>query len=267
MFASTFLSCILLATAVVAAPRSNINARIARRAGAHLSGPRLPVDGVSALAGKKGNTSNVEYSSNWAGASWESPSGTYKSVTGTFVVPTPKAPSGGGSGTYSASAWVGIDGDTCGSAILQTGIDFTISGGSVSYDSWYEYYPDVAHDFSGIPIHAGDTITLTATATSSTAGTVIIENVSTGKTVTKKLTSSAELCGENAEWIVEDYEEGSSLVPFANFQKVVFTAAEATTSSGSTVGPSGATIIDIKQSSKVLTSVSATSDGVTISYV
>lgn len=59
--------------------------------------------------------------------------GTFTSVTGTFVVPTPKVPSGG-SGSYSASAWVGIDGDTCDTSILQTGIDFTISGGKVSFD-------------------------------------------------------------------------------------------------------------------------------------
>jgi len=49
-------------------------------------------------------------------------------VTGTFVVPTPSAPDG------AASAWVGIDGDTCGNAILQTGVDFDYSGGSISFD-------------------------------------------------------------------------------------------------------------------------------------
>ncbi|KAF7370152.1 Aspergillopepsin [Mycena sanguinolenta] len=264
MFASTFLSYLLFATAALAAPRHGLNARIARRAGARFSGPRLPVDGVNTL--EHGNVSNVDYSSNWAG---------------TFVVPTPKAPSGGGSGTYSASAWVGIDGDTCGSAILQTGIDLTISGGSVSFDAWYEYFPDVAHDFSNFEISAGEwnscrelrlltksiksgnTITLTATATSATAGTVTIKN-----TVTKALTSTAKLCGENAEWIVEDYEEGSSLVPFANFGKVVFTKAQATTSSGTKVGPSGAAILDIRQNNKVLTSVTgATSNSVTIAYV
>ena len=54
--------------------------------------------------------------------------GTWKSVTGTFTVPTPSGSSG------AASAWVGIDGDTCGNAILQTGVDFTISNGAVSYD-------------------------------------------------------------------------------------------------------------------------------------
>lgn len=64
--------------------------------------------------------------------------GTFKSVTGTFIVPTPKAASGQTSG--SASAWVGIDGDTCGNAILQTGVDFTVTNGKVSYDGeWHAY--------------------------------------------------------------------------------------------------------------------------------
>ena len=69
--------------------------------------------------------------------------GTYKSVTATFTVPTPKEPSGG-SGSHSASAWVGIDGDTCPTAILQTGVDFHVDGDKVSYDgqspllpAWY----------------------------------------------------------------------------------------------------------------------------------
>ncbi len=57
----------------------------------------------------------------------------YTSVVGTIIVPTPKSTGK----TASASAWVGIDGDTCGTAILQTGLDFSItSGGSVSYDAW-----------------------------------------------------------------------------------------------------------------------------------
>ncbi|KAI0040157.1 hypothetical protein FA95DRAFT_1503242 [Auriscalpium vulgare] len=267
MLASALLSIALLATSAFAAPPSRgarMESRLSRRReGAHLSRPIQREESSNLIGG--GNVTNVEYSSNWAGAVWESASGTYKSVTGTFVVPTPKAPSGG-SGTYSASAWVGIDGDTCDTAILQTGIDFTISGSSVSYDAWYEWYPDYAYDFSGIPISAGNTIKLTVTATSTKAGSAVIENVTTGKTVTKSLTSSAALCEENAEWIVEDYDENNSEVPFANFGTVTFTSASATTGSGS-VGPSGATIIDIRQNNQVLTSVSTSSSGVTISYV
>ena len=35
---------------------------------------------------------------------------------------------------HAASAWVGIDDDTSGSAILQTGIDSKVTDGEVSYD-------------------------------------------------------------------------------------------------------------------------------------
>jgi hypothetical protein len=63
-----------------------------------------------------GNVSEVTYSSNWAGAVIESSGVT--SVTGTFNVPTVKMPSGGSSNTeYGASAWVGIDGNECGSGM------------------------------------------------------------------------------------------------------------------------------------------------------
>lgn len=109
-------------------------------------------------------------------------------------------------------------------------------------------------------------ITLTVTATSTTAGTAVIENVSTGKTVSKSLTSTDKLCQTNAEWIVEDFEEGNSLVPFANFGTVTFTNAHATTSSG-TVTPAGATVINMEQNNKVLTSVSVSGSGVTVEYV
>ena len=101
-------------------------------------------------------------------------------------MPTPKAPSGANSRTaYSASAWVGIDGDSCQTAILQTGVDFTIQGSTVSFDAWYEWYPDYAYDFSGFAVKAGDQIKMTATATSTSAGSVTLQNLSTGKSVSK----------------------------------------------------------------------------------
>jgi hypothetical protein len=65
---------------------------------------------------------------------------------------------------------------------------------------------------------------------------------------------------------VEDYEEGDSLVPLANFGTVTFSGASATTGSGS-VGPSGATIIDIEQNGQVLTSSSVSGSSVTVKYV
>ena len=107
---------------------------------------------------------------------------------------------------------------------------------------------------------------MTVTASSKTGGTATITNETKGKTVSHTFSGQPALCQENAEWIVEDFEEGSSLVPFANFGTVTFSGASAKTASGS-VGPSGANIIDIQQNGKTLTSVSTSGSSVTVSYV
>ncbi|EKM56252.1 uncharacterized protein PHACADRAFT_253281 [Phanerochaete carnosa HHB-10118-sp] len=255
MFVSTLFIQALLAATALALPSSTErhDTRLARRArGLRSSHPKIT------------NETHTEYSENWAGAVLNSGADTYKSVTATFTIPTPKEPSGS-SGSHAASAWVGIDGDTCDTAILQTGLDFTIDGGEVSFDAWYEWYPDYAYDFSGISFSVGDSVTLTVTASSTTSGTAVITNNSKGKTVTQKITSGSALCEQDAEWIVEDFEEGDSLVPLANFGTVTFTGASAKTGSGS-VGPSGANTIDIQQGNSVLTSVSTSGSSVTVSY-
>ncbi|KAH6652440.1 putative aspergillopepsin [Truncatella angustata] len=229
--------------------------RLAERGISRQTNPLIPVDNEVVEGLAIDNQTQVSYSSNWAGAVLIGTG--YKAVTGTFVVPTPSA----------ASAWVGIDGDTASNSILQTGVDFYVEGSQVSFDAWYEWYPDYAYTFSGITISAGDTITVTVTATSTTGGTAVVKNVSTGKSVTHTFTGQSQALQElNAEWIVEDFSSGGSLVPFADFGSVTFTNAYATTSSG-TVGVSGAEIIDIKQSNKVLTDVTIDSSSeVTITY-
>ncbi|PMD22190.1 hypothetical protein NA56DRAFT_644908 [Hyaloscypha hepaticicola] len=252
-------STLLLAGSAVAAPNTAKRwAAHAKRSANRQKG--APMHRVTGPETEASNDTFVEYSSNWAGAILIG-SG-YTSVTGTFTVPTP---SSAGSG----AAWVGIDGDTCDTAILQTGIDWTKSGSSVTYDAWYEWYPDYSYDFSGITLEAGNTIKVTVTATSLTGGKATVENVSTGKTVTHTFSnegSEGSLCETNAEWIVEDYEEGSSLVSFADFGTVTFTGCSAKEGS-STVGTSGATVIDIKQNNKVLTSCSVPSSSeVTCTY-
>ena len=110
------VSTLLLVGTAVAAPGTAMRAERNRKRVA--SGRKgNPIHRVDAAA--ESNKTNVEYSSNWAGAILIG-SG-YTSVTGTFTAPTPST---AGSG----SAWVGIDGDTCDTAILQTGIDWTLSG-------------------------------------------------------------------------------------------------------------------------------------------
>lgn len=273
-FSQSIFGSTLLASAVIAAPLTSqrqarhdarLIARADGRAGNRQSHPPYKAGTNEVLHLNK--TAQEEYSSNWAGAVLIGTG--YTAVTAEFTVPTPRVPSGGSPNKqYCASAWVGIDGDTCSSAILQTGIDFCIQGSSVSYDAWYEWYPDYAYDFSGISISAGDVIKVTVDATTRTAGTATVENVSKGQSVTHTFNGGVDgdLCEYNAEWIVEDFESNGSLVPFANFGTVTFSGAEAT-DGGSSVGPSGATIMDIEQNNQVLTSSSVSGNSVTVRYV
>ena len=87
-----------------------------------------------------------------------------------------------------------------------------------------------------------------------------IENLTTRKTVTKSLTSTSALGGENAEWVVEDFEEGNCLIAFADFGNVTFTDCVAATAESSE-GVSTATIMDIENTSnQVLTDTNVISD-------
>ncbi|KAH6990142.1 putative aspergillopepsin [Ilyonectria destructans] len=248
-----FASGSLAALGTEARRARNVEKLAVRSAGNRNSNLRFPAVDTDGSLTELANTSYAEYSTNWAGAVLIGTG--YNSVTGTVTVPKPSIPSGGSSRTtYYASAWVGLDGDTCETAILQTGIDVGIQGTSYIYEAWYEWYPDYSYTFTGFAISAGDSIRMTVAATSKTAGKATIENLTTGKSTSHSFSSqTASLCETNAEWIVEDFQSGSSLVPFANFGEFVFTNAKATTTSGSTVGVSGATIIDIRQNSKILT--------------
>ncbi|EED19115.1 aspergillopepsin-2 precursor, putative [Talaromyces stipitatus ATCC 10500] len=268
MKASTLaLSQILLLAASVAAAVTRghgLAARVAARGEiARLTHPKVPA--VDVNEDEAANRTNVDYSSNWSGGVLTAPpSGTkFTSVTAQFTVPKPSLPSGATQDSY-ASAWVGIDGDTYTTAILQTGVDFGIStSGQISYDAWYEWYPDYAYDFSGIDISTGDTIRLTVTSTNNDAGVAVIENLSNGQSVTQSLkapSSTATLGGQNAEWIVEDFDSNGRQVPFADFGTVRFIDAAAGTEDGGTVGTSEADLLDISQNGKVLTSASAPSD-------
>ncbi|KAH7028801.1 peptidase A4 family protein [Microdochium trichocladiopsis] len=207
----------------------------------------------------RNETSNVQYSSNWAGA--VSIGTGYNHVIGTITVPEVSGEDGA-----AASAWVGIDGDTCQTAILQTGISFYADG---TYDAWYEWIPDYAHSFSNFAVSAGDQIQMSVDASSTTKGVATLSNLSTGKKVTHTFTGTpSTLCETNAEWIVEAFQEGGSQVELADFGKVTFTGASASGRSGTTT-PAKSQILDISPDNgrTVLTSCSAGSSTVTCSYV
>ncbi|PMD41075.1 concanavalin A-like lectin/glucanase [Hyaloscypha variabilis F] len=230
---SVIFSTALFASGILAAPKGQNG--IARRQAARNGTSIQRVDRP-----KSGNDSDTDYSTNW---------------TGVFVVPQPSVPSGDGSGTYSAAIWVGIDGDTYQNAIWQAGIDVTATKSSrkttYSYDAWYEWYPDYAYDFTGITI-----------------GTVVLENETTGQSVTTTISSTYALGGQNAEWIVEDYEENGGQVALADWGTVTFTNTVATGSGGTSEGAEDSDVIELESSSgTILSSVTVSDTEVIVSYV
>ncbi|POS77960.1 aspergillopepsin-2 precursor [Diaporthe helianthi] len=202
--------------------------------------------------------SGREYSANWSGATQTGEG--FNKVNGTIVLP--KATGGGDAG---ASAWVGIDGSSCTTAILQTGIDFNGDG---SYRAWYEWLPDVSHDFDGFDLLAGDEIYMEVNACSKTTGLATLENLTTGQKATHSFERPSDpLCQTNAAWIVEDFYAGDTRVPMANFGKVTFANAFAQNSAG-TVTPGGGTIINIRDSDgKVFTDCNTSGDNLTCTYI
>lgn len=273
-FAVSTITAAVLATGALAAPHPGLAERLAQRG--VLSRQSFPASKIGnsseedGLLNKEGpGNANVQYSNNWAGVVRESPppSATYNAVSATFTVPDPTATDNSGD-LQAASVWVGIDGDTYTQAILQAGIDSYIQNGQKSYDAWYEWYPQTAENFD-LGLTAGDVIAATVMSTSPSKGVAIIENKSTGQSVTKTLSApstSATLAGQNAEWIVEDFNSGSSQVPFANFGRVTFSGAEAKAGGGK-YGVNGGQVLDIQQNGELLANVKIQSDSqFTVTY-
>ncbi|KAJ7208965.1 peptidase G1 [Mycena pura] len=193
-------------------------------------------------------------SSNWCGAALTG-SG-FTSVVGTWTVPTITLRSGQSSG--SISQWVGIDGFSD-SALIQGGTLSQLSGGRQSNVAWTEMLPAASRDVS-LTVDTGDSITTNVTMTSTTSGTVTIKNNSRGTSIVGTVSGGTRLSASSAEWILEDFESGSSLVAFAGFPASTFTGSAVR--SGSSVSPSGSTLIDLVQNSELC---SATLSGTTVS--
>ncbi|PTB69243.1 hypothetical protein BBK36DRAFT_1137691 [Trichoderma citrinoviride] len=203
-------------------------------------------------------------STNWAGAAITTSGIT--EVSGTFTVPRPSPPAGGSSrDEYCGAAWVGIDGYSD-ADLIQTGVLWCVEDGEYLYEAWYEYLPASLVEYSGISVTAGSVVTVTATKTGTNSGITTLS--SGGRTVSHTFSrENSPLPGTSAEWIVEDFTSGSSLVPFADFGSVTFTGASAVVN-GATVTPGGsAVIIDLEDSrGDIITSTSVSGGTVTVEY-
>ncbi|KAI9726586.1 MAG: hypothetical protein M1828_000953 [Chrysothrix sp. TS-e1954] len=208
----------------------------------------------------------ITYTGNWAGAILTTPptNETYVSASGQITLPIPTRPSfPPGKTVYSASAWVGIDGDTDLNLILQGGVTISLEpNGTVVYQAWAEWWPGPIHYFTNFSGSAGDVVSVEVTGITNSTGTVKLANMNTGQSMSHNLSApSADtvLVGQNAEWIVEDWLQDGLEVPLVDFGTVNFTKCVGKTATQS-VGLEKALAINIANAGNLYTDVEILSD-------
>lgn len=138
-------------------------------------------------------------------------------------------------------------------AILQTGISMTVQDGVATYSAWYEWFPDYMRTFSSLKVGPGDEIRASVRAESSTRGTAMLENLSTGRSARhtwRDASNLGKLCQANAEWIVEDFSVGGELIPLADFGTVRIDNSSYV-ANGQKRGLNNAKVVDISQQNKI----------------
>ncbi|KAK3906083.1 hypothetical protein C8A05DRAFT_41079 [Staphylotrichum tortipilum] len=174
-------------------------------------------------------------SANWCGSVNTTPSNNpIKVVHGAFQHPTCSPRAGVTTFPQAAANWVGIDGDSWTSALLQSGTVCKISSnGAIVHEVWWQWVPSAAFTISSMPVQPDDWFDITINTTSTTAAQVTIINLSQGHSYTLSITNGPTLARVNADWVVERPYYGSGLVSFPSFTDVWFDEAWATRTTGS----------------------------------
>ncbi|KAK8151972.1 peptidase A4 family-domain-containing protein [Phyllosticta citribraziliensis] len=219
-----------------------------------------------------GGTDDYEFI--WVGGVIEAPPANdrFVSVSAKIIAPNPRFPADDQGGIdYGAAAWLGIDGYN-NLFVLQIGFLFRISAqGVISYDACYEvsspspspaikrtenadtlskWYPGLPECvyIKEITINPGDALSLSVESADGTAGTVTIENETRNQQFSMPLTAhdqSEVLLGQNAEWIVEEYQStGKPRSQPPDFGSLEFTEATAKTRDGLTLTPADGKLVD-----------------------
>ena len=158
------------------------------------------------------STSNI--TSNWAGYAAES--GTFTSVTGSWIVPTVNE-----SGDTSAdAAWIGIGGISS-DDLIQVGTQNIVTpDGQVQSSAFYELLPDTSQPLNEININPGDSISASINEVSSGQWTISLVDNTNGQSFNQNVEYNSSL--SSAEWIEEDPSDGTSEIPFDNFGSINF---------------------------------------------
>ncbi|KAJ5904629.1 hypothetical protein N7504_007012 [Penicillium tannophilum] len=184
----------------------------------------------------------------WSGAIVTAPEGaSFNGVTSTIKVPSVTGPI---DAAYSAYAWIGIDGWGGLNNLFQAGLDVRgIEAADGTYEpqfrGYFEWYPEEANFFTidELPLSSGDTLLVRIVASSSTKGTVYLENERTGESKEYNFDEpSYALTGTYAEWIVEEFSNNT--VPSNCIFE--FQSAEAQMQNGQTLDASSGSLVQVE---------------------
>ena len=158
--------------------------------------PTTPAPGPTQAPG---GVATLYDSQNWSGYGVQP--GPYTYVTGTFTVPSLHATPG----VSAVATWVGIDGWSPDSSLIQAGVQETYnpSVSTTTFDlyPWWEILPAPETPIDSMTVSVGDQITVTIDQVSGAMWGISITDVSTGASFTTDQAYSAPL--SSAEWIVE----------------------------------------------------------------
>jgi hypothetical protein len=193
---------------------------------------------------------------NWAG--YETTSGTFSGVSGSWVVPNATEENG----TSADATWVGIGGVTS-NDLIQTGTQNEVSpDGQVTTSAFYELLPNTSQTIPNVVVQPGDTISASINEVGTGEWSIQLNDETSGESYATSVAYNSSQ--SSAEWIEEDPSDGYSQIPFDNFGTVAFTNAAAAIN-GVTEGISDSSaqaITMVTDDNQVLAAPSAlTSDG------
>jgi hypothetical protein len=182
-------------------------------------------------------------------------------INATWNLPKSSPPGGAANGVwYSASSWIGIDGDEISADVLQAGCDadVMVSGGQTQrqFNPWWEWYPAGSFWITNIPAAAGDTFNCwiqsvpLLTGSTPNSGMIFLANATSGFGLFFFATApkGTLLKGNCAEWIIEALEINTSTPELAEYTTVDFTNCATVSVKDDVIYPGSGTPIDMVNS-------------------
>lgn len=167
-------------------------------------------------------TTSSYSSTNWAG--WLSTSGSFTSVSGSWIAPHAT----GIAGTTSADAtWIGIGGVSSNDLIQVGTVNVIAADGTVDTSAFYELLPGASQTIPGVSVSPGDSLSASVSETSPGQWIISITDNTNGQTFTQSVAYASS--HSSAEWIEEDPSYGRNrLIPLDRFGVATFTNGLAT---------------------------------------